>query len=59
MMSYTYACPHCGGSNSLDDSDLRPVGTKVLGAERQCSYCQGWARIRVAGPDRELTVEKG
>lgn len=35
-----------------------PVREQLLGAEWQCSHCEGWARIRVQMPDYELTVEK-
>ena len=57
-MTYTYARPHCRGSNSIGDSDLQVVRAEVLCAEQQCSYCQGWVLIRVSEPYRELTVEK-
>jgi ribosomal protein S27AE len=60
LMAYVFRCPHCGrGPITLDHADLRPVQEQLLGAEWQCSRCEGWARVRVAMPDRELTVEKG
>lgn len=60
MMTYVFRCPQCHGApTSLDHSDLRPVREELLGAEWQCSRCKGWARVRVDGPDYELTVEKG
>jgi hypothetical protein len=58
-MAYVYACPHCRAENKLDHSDLQRVRDQLLGIEWQCDRCQGWAQIRVAMPDRELTVEKG
>jgi hypothetical protein len=41
------------------EADLQPVGAEVLGVNWQCTACKGWARIRVTGPQREFTVEKG
>jgi hypothetical protein len=56
---YVFACPYrCGGSDSLEETNLRPARAGVLTAERQCNDCGGWARIVVTGPYRELTVEK-
>jgi transposase len=61
MIKYVWACPHlpCRGSDSLEESDLRPARPGVLTAERQCNDCGAWARIVVTGPYRELKVEKG
>jgi hypothetical protein len=60
MTAYVFQCPHCGRNPiTLDHADLLPVHDQLLGMEWQCSHCEGWARIRVAMPNRELTVEKG
>jgi len=59
VMAYVYPCPHCRAQITLDHGDLQPVQEQMVGAERQCSRCEGWARIWVAMPDRELIIDKG
>lgn len=57
--SYVFRCPHCRrGPITIAHSDLRPVREQLLGLDWRCEGCRGWARIRVAMPLHELTVEK-
>jgi hypothetical protein len=51
MLQYVFACPHCRVVDKLERDGEFSV-------DLQCSRCRGWARIRVSGPNRELTVGK-
>jgi hypothetical protein len=57
MLTYTYECPDCKASNTVGESDLQSVGEQILGTDRKCGYCDGWARLRVSGPYREFKVQ--
>lgn len=59
VMAYVYRCPHCRAESRLDHADLQPIRDQLLGTDWKCDRCLGWTRIRVAMPDRRLTVEKG
>lgn len=52
VAQYVFACPHCRRVHTLERDGEFSV-------EHQCSHCRGWARVRVSGPNRELTVGKG
>jgi hypothetical protein len=53
MMEYRYACPHCRGLSSLKREHA------AFAVEQQCSECGEWIRVKLSGPDLELTVTKG
>jgi hypothetical protein len=58
-VAYVYRCPHCRAENRLDHADLRPFRDQLLGTDWQCERYQGWTWVRVAMPDRQLTIERG
>jgi hypothetical protein len=59
-MKYCYACPYCGAVRTLSEEELwaaAPTADEPSKPQR-CHVCRGWARIVMAGADREMTVEE-
>lgn len=51
-LRFVWRCPYCHTMASLARDGEFSIA-------HRCSECQGWARVVVSGPYREITVSKG